>query len=272
MNSLNVELTVNGMQAPWLLDTGANISVVSQSFAERLGVKFLPGNAQTTAGITGIENPLRVAFLPALQMGGATLHNVVVMVLNDANLNIKLGKGSYQINGIIGYPVFQALGTVTFLRDGEFEAGDKARAAGVGARMYMDGLTPIIECKVEGQDLPFSFDTGASDTDFLVRYYQRFQSESKTWKKRTIKTSGAGGVVKRKVYVQRHVNLGIGSQIVSLKNISIHTSGTGSNNNELYGNLGQDVVANFDSFTLDFSSMTFTLGSPLSPNQEHSSK
>ena len=39
MNSLNVELTVNGMQAPWLLDTGANISVVSQSFAERLGLE-----------------------------------------------------------------------------------------------------------------------------------------------------------------------------------------------------------------------------------------
>jgi len=272
MNSLNVELTVNGMRAPWLLDTGANISVVSQSFAERLELKFLAGNAQTTAGLTGIENPLHVALLPTLQMGGATLHNVVVMVLNDANLNIKLGKGSYQISGIIGYTVFQALGTVTFLRDGEFEAGDKARAAGVGARMYMDGLTPIIECKVEGQDLPFSFDTGASDTDLLVRYYQRFQSESKTWKKRTIKTSGAGGVVKGKAYVLRQVNLGIGNQTVSLKNISVHTSGTGSNNDELYGNLGQDVVANFDGFTLDFSTMTFTLGAPLSSNQEHLNK
>jgi hypothetical protein len=138
--------------------------------------------------------------------------------------------------------------------------------------MYMDGLTPIIECKVEGHDLPFSFDTGASDTDLLVRYYQRFQSESKTWKKRTIKTSGAGGVVKRKVYIQRQINLGIGNQTVSLRNISVHTSGTGSNNDELYGNLGQDVVANFDSFTLDFSTMTFTLGSPLSPNQDHLNK
>jgi hypothetical protein len=62
MNSLNVELTVNGMQAPWLLDTGANISVVSQSFAERLGLKLLAGNAQTTAGLAshpadGRRNP-----------------------------------------------------------------------------------------------------------------------------------------------------------------------------------------------------------------------
>jgi hypothetical protein len=32
---------------------------------------------------------------------------------------------------------------------------------------------------------------------------------------------------------------------------------------ELYGNLGQDLVASFESFTLDFSKMTFSLGTPL---------
>jgi hypothetical protein len=85
LNSMNAELTVNGVQGPWLLDTGANLSVVSKSFAERLGVELLPGVAQMQGGLTGIENPLHVALLPTLQMGGATLHNVVVMVLDDAN-------------------------------------------------------------------------------------------------------------------------------------------------------------------------------------------
>lgn len=268
LNSMNMELTVNGVQAPWLLDTGANISVVSQSFAERLGLKFLAGTAQTTAGLTGIENPLRVALLSTLQMGGATLHNVVVMVLNDANLNINLGKGSYQISGIIGFPVLQALQTITFLHGGSFEAGDRTRPTTLGARMYMDGLTPIIECKVEGKDLTFSFDTGAANTDFLVRYYQRFKDESKNWKKSKNKTAGAGGIVKRKIYLQPQVNLGIGDKTVSLKNIPIYTSDTGSNNRYLYGNLGQDFVASFESYTLDFSTMTFTLGAPLSPNRE----
>ena len=73
LNSLNVELTVNGVKGPWLLDTGANFSVVSKSFAGRLGLEFLPGTAQTQAGLSGIENLLRVALLPTLRMGGATL-------------------------------------------------------------------------------------------------------------------------------------------------------------------------------------------------------
>jgi hypothetical protein len=36
----------------------------------------------------------------------------------------------------------------------------------------------------------------------------------------------------------------------------------GSDIDELYGNLGQDMVAQFESFTMDFSKMIFTLGAP----------
>ena len=263
INSLNIELTVNGVKGPWLVDTGANLSLVSESFAQRLGLKLLPGVAHTQAGLTGIQNPVHVALLTTLQMGGATLHNVVLMVLPDANLNIGFGKSSYQINGIIGYPVLEALGTITFLHDGEFEAGTATQTKAAGARMYMRGLSPIVECNIEGKDLPFSFDTGASSTNLLVRYYQEFRSESKTWKKSKEKNGGAGGVVKRKIYIQPELKLGIGDKTVVLKKVSIYDTGTGTDTADLYGNLGQDVPENFESYTLDFANMTFSLGEPL---------
>ena len=269
LNSRNVELTVNGVRGPWLLDTGANFSVVTKSFAERLGLKLLEGASQTQAGITGIENPLRVALLPTLEMGGATLRNVVVLVLEDANLKIGLGKESYQINGIIGYPVFQALGTVTFHHDGEFEAGHPIQATGKGARMFMKELTPILQCEVEGKQLPFSFDTGASDTDLFVRYFEQFHNESRTWKKGKSLSAGAGGVVKLKIYMQPELRLGIGDKVVILKKVTIHRSGTGTDTAQLYGNLGQDVVANFESFTVDFIGMTFRLGESLPAGEVH---
>src|SRR5262249_50587688 len=40
-----VNLTVNNVRGQWLLDTGANYSVVSQSFAKRLGLSPLAGTA-----------------------------------------------------------------------------------------------------------------------------------------------------------------------------------------------------------------------------------
>jgi len=264
LGSQNVELTVNGVAGPWLLDTGASLSVVAKSFAERLGLQLLPGASQTQAGLTGIENPLRIALLPTLELGGATLHNVVVMVMEDTNLNINLGKTSYQINGIIGYPVFQALEKITFLHDGEFRAGDAVPAASHGARMFVKGLTPIVQCEVEGKMLPFGFDTGASRTNLLERYARTFRAQAKSWKKTQSKLAGAGGAVKRKVYIQPEVKLGIGDKVVTLNKITIYRSSTQSDLDELYGNLGQDIVAGFQSFTLNFSAMTFQLGEPLS--------
>ena len=135
-------------------------SVVTTSFARRPGLNPLPGFAQTTSGITGVENPLQVAVLPTWEMGGAELHNVVMLILEDANLKVSLGKESYQINRIIGYPVFQALGVVTFVHDGWFEAGEQAQRSGAGARMYMKSLTPVTVCGVEGHDLPSAIHPG----------------------------------------------------------------------------------------------------------------
>lgn len=270
LGSINSELTVNGVQEQWMLDTGANLSVASRSFANRLGLKLLPGVAQTTSGITGIENPLQVALLPTLEMGGATLHNVVIMVMDDANLKVGLGgKESYQINGIIGYPVYQALRTITFLQSGEFVAEDKTRTGQAGARMYMQELTPVIECAVQGKNLPFTLDTGASATNLSVRYYDQFRSDSLRWKKAKSKSFGAGGIVKRSVYLQPELNLRIGNKTASLQKVLIFPSKMGAGIDNLYGNLGQDVWAKFDSFTLDFSTMTFSLGEPVSTTASH---
>jgi len=43
---------------------------------------------------------LQVAVLPTLQVGGATVKNVVVLMLEDANLKVGTGKHAYQINAI----------------------------------------------------------------------------------------------------------------------------------------------------------------------------
>jgi hypothetical protein len=265
LGSANAELTVNGIREQWLLDTGAGMSVVSKSFAQRLGLTPLTGAARTRAGVTGIENQLKLAVLRELPIGGATLHNVVVLVLDDANLNIQYSAhDKYQINGIVGYPVFQALGAVSFLHDGGFAAGEAARTGATGARMYMMDLKPVVEAAVGDKNLPFTFDTGASSSDLSVRYFKLFQHKSSAWKQSTDKVSGAGGVVSRKIYVQPMLVLGIGDKTVTLNDVTVSPSATGAPNDELYGNLGQDVVAKFDSFTLDFVKMTFSLGEPLS--------
>ena len=113
--------------------------------------------------------------------------------MSGTGVKINVGKQTYQINGIIGYPVFQALGTVIFLHSAEFEAGDKTRSNRDGTRMYMTLLTPVIDCGVEGKNLPFTFDTGASGTNLSVRYYNQFHSEARTGRRVIPRASARAG-------------------------------------------------------------------------------
>jgi len=262
LGSQITELTVNGVREQWLLDTGANQSVVSKAFARRLGLTPLPGVAPVGSGVTGLRSSVQIAVLPTLQISGAILTNVVLVILDDANLRIGSGPDAYQINAILGYPIFKALGAVTFTH-GEFLAGDAVEKNSRGARMYMRGLTPAVECEVEGRPLLFTFDTGASSTDLSVRYYEQFRHEAGSWKKHTVESAGAGGSTQQHVYLQPTVVLKVGTATVTLKDVSILPVRMNAGIDVLFGNLGQDFVAGVESFSLDFSTMTFSLGAPL---------
>jgi hypothetical protein len=127
--------------------------------------------------------------------------------------------------------------------------------------MYMDDLTLVVACVVKEQKLPFYLDTGASGTNLFAAYYNRFAGDSGNWTKRKIGVFGAGGTLQREVFVQPTLHLGVGEQVAVLKDVKIYTPNAESPADYIYGNLGQDLFASFSSFTLDFNTMHFSLGS-----------
>lgn len=260
IGSIDAELTVNGVNGPWIFDTGADFSVLSASFAKRLGIQPSIGSAQTMSGLTGIENRLHVGVLPEIKVGSATIHNVVVLILDDDNLTIPLPKGKYRINAILGYPVFQALGSITFMKDGAFEAGKTFDSTKPAATLYMDNLSPMLECGVDGRKLMFTFDTGADSSQFSVRYYREFPTQFRALKKSRHGTYGAGGGLESMVYILPKTVLRIADENVTLHNTTVAPVSQNSPMDYAYGNLGRDFVSGFDSFTLDFAHMRFSLG------------
>jgi predicted aspartyl protease len=261
LGSRVAELVVDGVREQWLLDTGANQSVVTRTFAERLGVMPQPGVALVGSSLTGRQSSIRAAVLPTMQVGGAALTNVVLLVIDDENLRIGSGPDAYQINAILGYPILKALGVVTFTRD-EFLAGEAAEVHGRGVQMYMRGLTPAIECEVEGRPLLFTLDTGASSTDLSVRYYELFRGKDSSWKRQIGESVGAGGSIQQDIYIQPRVVMTVGTSTVTLSDVSILPVRMNAGIDVLFGNLGQDFVDAFESFSLNFSTMTFSSGAP----------
>jgi hypothetical protein len=210
IDTLETSLTINGVERSWNLDTGANFSAVSASFASKLGVR-LSHDAAQTQGVTGAENKLQVAIRPEMKLGGATTRNVVLIVLADANLNVPSGETRhYQINAVLGYPVLQALKRITFTQDGQFLAGPDSPSGQDGARLYTDELTPVLECEVENRKVLFSFDTSANTSALSDRFHRDFPDTFKGLKKAPYVMAGAVGVKKMNAYYLPEVQLGVG--------------------------------------------------------------
>ena len=64
------------------------------------------------------------------------------------------------------------------------------------------------------------------------------------------------------MYIQPEVVVKVGDATATLKDVTIFSTRMNAGIDVLFGNMGQDLVAGFESFTLDFESMTFGLGAP----------
>lgn len=256
IGDIEIPLIVGKTEQWWIFDTGASISTIPLSTAKRLGLTLSKGQASTQSGATGVEIPLRAAVIPEVRLGGSVVRNVVALVTEDKALDIKLGKkGHYAIQGILGYPILAALGSSTFSGDGLTVAAAGASSPGC-TTMFIEQLTPLITATVNGRSLLFSFDTGARSSSFTLNYLREFAQQFSSLKAKRIRASGAGGTRSMHAYHLRHVNLQVGAATVNLRDVPVLTQELGLGLlDEVYGSLGQDLVGQFKSYTIDFSHM-----------------
>jgi predicted aspartyl protease len=258
LGTLDTTLSTGGVSAAWILDTGANFSAVSSSFARRLGLRLSKDTARTQ-GITGAENELRVAVLPELRLGGATVRDAVLLVLSDEALNVPAGRSRYQIEAVLGYPVLQALGRLTFTADGHLLAGPGSPSADGGAPLYMNWLMPLVECEVQGRRVPFSLDTGADASLFSARFAREFPDLVRDLPRKPHAIGGAGGVRELSAVFLPDIRLVVGATTATLHEVPVLPE-LGTDLDKVFGNLGRDLTDPYRRFTVDFAAMRFRLG------------
>jgi predicted aspartyl protease len=262
LGSIAADLTVHNITAPWILDTGANFTAISETFAHQLGLTFSTGTAHTQ-GATGAENPIHTAIIDTLPIGDATLHNVVVLILPDASLTIQLGKKKqYVIPAALGYPVFQALGIIRFTHDHHFLAGPTLPLTGDSSPIYMEKLNVLFSCRTHNHPRPFLFDSGANATTFFVPYYRDFLVDFLHEKQGTRRGYGVGGTSSDQVYILDHVDLELANRIVDLQHIAVFKTPQNTLADDYEGSLGRDLISSFDSLTLDLTHDRVYLGKP----------
>lgn len=257
MEDDKVPLAINGKSAAYLFDTGANLSVLSESEAVRLGMEIQQFRSDAK-DINGNKVSFRIAVAKSLALGGIQLCNVAFLVAdNDQQPFPDMQPGQ---RGLLGLPVLQALGSVTWTRDGVFEADRSPAVANASeANICFDGLDIIVQAQFEQHTLPFVLDTGAETSDLWPKFAKVAPSLIRKSSREFHTVTGMGGAKKFEIISIPKVVLQLGGKAVTLQPAHVLMTQERSTGKWFYGNLGIDVLQQAQRVTMDFRKMTLQL-------------
>lgn len=241
-------------QDDFIFDTGANISTVTSSVADKMKLRRFSTWFEVH-GFQGTVVNTSLGIADSLRFGSMVLHNVVFMIMPDDALTFS--KIDYKIHGIIGFPVIRALKEVHIYKKGTLEIPAQETALPFTAsNLAIHGLFPMVQFGTDHGVYNFHFDTGAKVTDLFDTFFKRHASYIRSHGKRKVtEFESAGGKRSMEAFQLKKFKFYIGDKTATLPKVIILTQPIRSSSEMVYGNIGQDVMEQFDEMILNFESM-----------------
>jgi len=259
-NLIRVPVVIDGHRSGALLDTGASFSTVSASLATRFGIKMLrPGAAvgSSTRRSVGV----RLGMAKRLQIGNATLKNVVFIVVPDSDLPIPR---KLRVDAIIGLPVIMTLGRLEFLNSAtptllyDVQRNQITVHRDTHSNMLLSGLTPYVLVHVAGSRamLRMQLDTGSDSTSFTKNAMAVAPIFFSSAKRHVWHFGGVGGVAtERQALRLPEATLLIGGRRVVLKNVIVSSRDSPTKD----GVIGANILRGAARWIMDFKTMRFSV-------------
>jgi len=249
---LNFAVEVGGTKMDFVFDTGAELSTITASTASRLGLKIIEASVSVGSS-SDIKVNSKLAVAPELKLGNIIVRNVIFLVLDDRSLFFPAA--NYQINGIIGFPIIEAIGSVTISRH-DVLTTDHVERSTSEPNMALEELKPLVQATIGGEKMIFLLDSGAVSSTFYPAFLKAREKEIvKAGTRRKMRLGGAGGSKEVHAYFMKNLEMIIGGKTVRLAKAEVLTEAINDDSREFYGNIGQDVIKQFDKMTLDLKNM-----------------
>jgi hypothetical protein len=252
----NVPVATGSGSDEFIFDTGANISTITRSCADRLGLHRMHTSFDVK-GFQGLSVQSDVGIADSLNIGGFVIRNVVFMIMPDEALSFP--QIDFHIHGIIGYPVFRAMKEVRISKNDvlTIPAAPAPLPAGMKENLALHGLFPMVQMRTDHDELMnFHFDTGAKTTDLFNNYYELHKRWiSRRGEYKIMEFGSAGGTRRMAAYVLDNFSFYIGDTRATLPHVTVMTKPIKNRHELVYGNIGQDLMDLFDEITINFEYM-----------------
>jgi hypothetical protein len=258
MEKRNVPVRIGDRDLYFGYDTGAELSVLSQSLADALGLPFY-GEGTEIWTVTGRSIGGRITVVPELRLGPVAVRNAVFFVLPDELFPlVKAGPGILR-RGLLGAPILLGLREFAETKQGELviSAAPKRRAV---ENMFLSGSMPVVEAFHRRARLGLCLDTGAAATVLFPPFYRRYRGEIDSRSSlRQITLGGIGSARTVPVRILDEFAFRTGGLALALPKVMVQTQTTLPHTEYFQGTLGVDILAFCRRMTLNFESMSFVL-------------
>ena len=250
--------SINGVHATYWFDTGAELSVLTESEAKRFGLRI--DSAPVKVGdLNGTQVNSRIAVADELSVGSIRIKHVAFLVLPDNQP--PFNEQTPGSRGLIGIPVLLAFERFVWGANKSFEIGPQSSLKGMPhAGLCFDGNHPVVQVAYDKRFLAFTLDTGATNTDlyppFASSFPELIRSATKT---DSYKMEGVGGARYMEAATLESLKFSIGGFSTTLKSVGVLLKPTTDASKFFAGNLGIDLLQQAHKTTFDFRAMTLTL-------------
>lgn len=252
-------VTIAGYARAYMLDTGLNLSMMSESEARSLGL-HPQRSATSVTDISGLSGPAaQIVQVDRLAIGATELRHVPFLVVADTNgafVGIPAGQ-----QGVLGIQPLLASGTLEFRRDGMLSIGGPAETARRTAPLLFDGAMPLSRIAYRGRPLTVTFDTGATQTTLDPPFAKLYPEVLKRGKRENHTLNGISGSTAQRSVTLPHLKLIFGRQ-VNLSPATILLDETTAESSTVSANLGYDLMQQAVPFTVDFRHMLIAFPNP----------
>lgn len=256
-DGVKLPVSVHGKTVYWLLDTGANLSVMSESEAGMLGVaidEFSVNVADSAGGAT----KMRTAVVDELAIGNVRLRNVGFLILADSQQPMSdLRPGE---RGIIGIPVLMALRSFSWNADGTFSIRPGSGHLMNGTNnLSFDDLNLVTRVQFEGKGLDCMLDSGQeAGSQLWTRFANDFAALlQQRGTKSNQQVTMVGGSNERETIALPEIHLRVGGLNTRLGPAQVFSKPVGDDFH--HGLLGMDVLSQAGEVSIDFRSMMLKL-------------
>jgi predicted aspartyl protease len=257
LQDAGLPVSINGVEGVHWLDTGADLSALSVSDAKRFGLRILTARFKE-GDVAGNEVDSRIAVADEVSIGSFRVSHVAFLVFSDAQPPFnELPPGS---RGVIGLPVLLAMQKFVLRADKTFEIASRSSPRDLSrANLCFNEHNPIVQIQFEQQNLAFTLDTGATNTDLYPSFAARFPDLIRTAAKESHKMEGVGGAKVLDAVTVPSLQLSVTGVRLTLSPAHILMSHTTEASKFFDGNLGIDLLQQVHRATFDFRAMRLTL-------------